>query len=141
MPLKYSKTAKDSQSKVRCFLSKIISDRGLQFTSKAFKELLNLLGIKSALLLQFFLFCFVYLCHFIIFRSESWRCHFDSLLFDSYHCHTIDSQHCRSTDSQHSHTHSAATLVQYIQWTVLQTILQLVFNRQSLYLNFRSQTQ
>ena len=80
-------------------------------------------------LLRFFLFCFVYLCLFIIFRSESWRCHFDSLLFDSYCCHIIDSQHCRSTDSQHSHTHSAATLVQYIQWTVLQIILQLVFNR------------
>ena len=28
---------------------KIISDRGPQFASKAFKELLNLLGIKSAL--------------------------------------------------------------------------------------------
>ena len=41
--------------------------------------------------LRFFLFCFVYLCLFIIFRSESWRCHFDSLLFDSYRCHTIDS--------------------------------------------------
>ena len=40
---------------------------------------------------QLFLFCFVYLCLFIIFRSESWRCHFDSLLFDSYRCHTIDS--------------------------------------------------
>ena len=38
-----------------------------------------------------FLFCFVYLCLFIIFRSESWCCHIDSLLFDSYHCHTIDS--------------------------------------------------
>ena len=49
-------------------------------------------------------------------------CRFDSLLFDSYCCHTIDSQHCCSTDSQHSHTHSTATLVQYIQWTVLQTI-------------------
>ena len=49
--------------------------------------------------LWFFLFCFVYLCLFIIFRSESWRCRFDSLLFDSYHCHTIDSLHCRSTDS------------------------------------------
>ena len=42
-------------------------------------------------LLRFFLFCFVYLCLFIIFRSESWRCRFDSLLFDSYRCHTIDS--------------------------------------------------
>ena len=41
--------------------------------------------------LQFFLFCFVYLCLFIIPRSESWRCCFDSLLFDSYRCHTIDS--------------------------------------------------
>ena len=50
-------------------------------------------------LLQFFLFCFVYLCLFIIFRSESWCCCFDSLLFDSYRCHTIDSLHCRSTDS------------------------------------------
>ena len=38
-----------------------------------------------------FSYCFVYLCLFIIFRSESWRCRFDSLLFDSYHCHTIDS--------------------------------------------------
>src|SRR5580692_4577196 len=54
---------------------------------------------KKGVVLQFFLFCFVYLCLFIIFRSESWRCHFDSLLFDSYHCHTIDSLHCRSTDS------------------------------------------
>ena len=35
-------------------------------------------------LLQFFLFCFVYLCLLIVFRSESWRCRFDSLLFDSY---------------------------------------------------------
>ena len=43
------------------------------------------------LVLQFFLFCFVYLCLFIIFRSESWCCHFDSLLFDSYRCNTIDS--------------------------------------------------
>ena len=43
--------------------------------------------------------CFVYLCLFIIFRSESWCCCFDSLLFESYHCHTIDSLHCRSTDS------------------------------------------
>ena len=43
------------------------------------------------ILLRFFLFCFVYLCLFIIFRSESWRCRFDSLLFDSYRCHTIDS--------------------------------------------------
>ena len=33
--------------------------------------------------LRFFLFCLVYLCLFIIFRSESWCCHFDSLLFDS----------------------------------------------------------
>ena len=47
----------------------------------------------------FFLFCFVYLCLFIIFRSESWCCRFDSLLFDSYCCHTIDSLHCHSTDS------------------------------------------
>ena len=30
-------------------LDKIISDRGPQFASKAFKELLNLLGIKPAL--------------------------------------------------------------------------------------------
>ena len=48
------------------------------------------------LVLQFFLFCLVYLCLFTIFRSESWHCHFDSLLFDSllfdsYLCHTIDS--------------------------------------------------
>ena len=43
------------------------------------------------MLLRFFLFCFVYLCLFIIFRSESWCCCFDSLLLDSYHCHTIDS--------------------------------------------------
>ena len=84
---------------------------------------------KTIYLLRFFLFCFVYLCLFTIFRSESWRCHFHSLLFDSYRCHTIDSLHCHSTDSQHSHTHSAATLVQHIQWTVLQIILQLVFNK------------
>ena len=32
---------------------------------------------------NFSYFCFVYLCLFIIFRSESWHCHFDSLLFDS----------------------------------------------------------
>ena len=44
------------------------------------------------LVLQFFLFCFVYLCLFIISRSESWCCHFDSLLFDSYRCHTIDQE-------------------------------------------------
>ena len=50
-----------------------------------------LLIVHSQGLLQFFLFCFVYLCLFIIFRSESWRCRFDSLLFDSYCCHTIDS--------------------------------------------------
>ena len=31
-----------------------------------------------AYMLRFFLFCFVYLCLFIIFRSESWHCHFDS---------------------------------------------------------------
>ena len=43
-------------------------------------------------LLRFFSFCFVYLCLFIIFRSESWCCRFDSLLFDSYCCHTIDSR-------------------------------------------------
>ena len=48
-------------------------------------------GIPCILVLQFFLFCFVYLCLFIIFRSESWHCCFDSLLFDSYRCHTIDS--------------------------------------------------
>ena len=48
-------------------------------------------GRVTGRLLQFFLFCFVYLCLFIIFRSESWRCRFDSLLFDSYRCHTIDS--------------------------------------------------
>ena len=55
--------------------------------------LLNLQWCPNArtllrLVLQFFLFCFVYLWLFIIFRSESWRCHFDSLLFDSYRCHT-----------------------------------------------------
>ena len=58
---------------------------------------LESLDSKRGVVLQFFLFCFVYLCLFI-FRSESWHCHFDSLLFDSYHCHTIDSWHCRSTD-------------------------------------------
>ena len=47
--------------------------------------------IQMENLLRFFLFCFVYLCLFIIFRSESWRCCFDSPLFDSYRCHTIDS--------------------------------------------------
>ena len=47
--------------------------------------------VQSNLMLRFFLFCFVYLCLFIIFRSESWCCCFDSLLFDSYCCHTIDS--------------------------------------------------
>ena len=46
---------------------------------------------QSHRVLWFFLFCFVYPCLFIIFRSESWHCCFDSLLFDSYHCHTIDS--------------------------------------------------
>ena len=56
-------------------------------------------AVKRRTLLRFFLFCFVYLCLFIIFRSELWCCRFDSLLFDSYHCHTIDSLHCRSTDS------------------------------------------
>ena len=50
-----------------------------------------IIGINLSTVLQFFLFCFVYLWLFIIFRSESWRCHFNSLLFDSYHCHTIDS--------------------------------------------------
>ena len=45
---------------------------------------------ELGILLQFFLFCLVYLYLFIIF-SKSWRCRFDSLLFDSYHCHTIDS--------------------------------------------------
>ena len=48
-------------------------------------------GTWIVFVLRFFLFCFVYLCLFIIFRCESWRCRFDSLLFDSYHCHTIDS--------------------------------------------------
>ena len=57
------------------------------------------LGYFILCVLQFFLFCFVYLWLFIIFRSESWRCRFDSLLFDLYRCHTIDSLHCRSTDS------------------------------------------
>ena len=33
----------------------------------------------------------LFTCLFIIFRSESWHCGFDSLLFDSYCCHTIDS--------------------------------------------------
>ena len=47
--------------------------------------------VSEAMVLWFFLFCFVYLCLFIIFRSESWCCRFDSLLFDSYRCHTIDS--------------------------------------------------
>ena len=60
---------------------------------------LESLDNKRGVVLQFFLFCFVYLCLFIIFRSESWRCRFDSLLFDSYRCHTIGSLHCRSTDS------------------------------------------
>ena len=60
---------------------------------------LESLDSKRGVVIQIFLFCFVYLCLFIIFRSESWRCRFDSLLFDSYHCHTIDSLHCRSTDS------------------------------------------
>ena len=41
-------------------------------------------GDRLQLVLQFFLFCFVYLSLFIIFRSESWHCRFDSLLFDSY---------------------------------------------------------
>ena len=46
--------------------------------------------------LDFVMICFVYLCLFIIFRSESWHCRFDSLLFDSYRCHTIDSLHCHT---------------------------------------------
>ena len=54
---------------------------------------------KRGVVLRFFLFCFVYLSLFITFRSESWCCRFDSLLFDSYHCHTIDSLHYHSTDS------------------------------------------
>ena len=52
---------------------------------------LKSLDSKRGVVLRFFLFCFVYLCLFIIFRSESWCCRFDSLLFDSYCCHTIDS--------------------------------------------------
>ena len=46
---------------------------------------LESLDSKRGVVLQFFLFCLVYLCLFIIFRSESWCCCFDSLLFD--HCH------------------------------------------------------
>ena len=42
----------------------------------------------------FVLFTYV----FSLFLEVS-RCRFDSLLFDSYRCHTIDSLHCRSTDS------------------------------------------
>ena len=72
---------------------------------------LESLDSKRGVVLRFFLFCFVYLCRFIISRSESWHCRFDSLLLDSYRCHTIDSLHCRSTDSYHSRTHSTATLV------------------------------
>ena len=60
---------------------------------------LESLDSKRGVVLGFFLFCLVYLCLFIIFRSESWRCRFDSLPLDSYHCHTIDSLHCHSTDS------------------------------------------
>ena len=52
---------------------------------------LESLDSRRGVVLRFFLFCFVYLCLFIIFRSESWHCCFDSLLFDSYRCHTIDS--------------------------------------------------
>ena len=74
-------------------------DRGIFILVTLTRERANIGVQKYGGVLQFFLFCFVYLCLFIIFRSESWRCRFDSLLFDSYHCHTIDSLHCHSTDS------------------------------------------
>ena len=63
--------------------------KNLSFTLHSLQKQQNCSCILSVL--RFFLICFVYLCLFIIFRSESWRCRFDSLLFDSYRCHTIDS--------------------------------------------------
>ena len=47
---------------------------------------LESLDSKRGVVLRFFLFCFVYLCLFIIFRSESWHCRFDSLLSGNRQC-------------------------------------------------------